>query len=71
MHRNIDGPPIIPRVLIHDRVTNVPDAAPSTPPPPPHPNRGGGLRPPLVPGTQPPMNVFFNTSGACHVPGLP
>ena len=42
--RNIDGPPTIPRVTMHDPVTNVPDAAPGTPPPPPHP--GGGLRPP-------------------------
>ena len=67
--RNIDGPPTIPRVTMHDPVTNVPDAAPGTPPPPPHP--GGGLRAPLIPGTLPPMNVFLNTPGACHVPGLP
>ena len=42
--RNIDGPPTIPRVTMHDPVTNVPDAAPGTPPPPPHP--GVGASPP-------------------------
>eukprot|EP00966_Prymnesium_polylepis_P030764 716048-Prymnesium_polylepis.1 len=52
MHRNIDGPPTIPRVHIHDPITNVPSATPQRPPFP----HGGGLRPPLVPGTQPPMN---------------
>ena len=31
---NIDGRPAIPRVTIHGPATNVPDAAPGTPPPP-------------------------------------
>ena len=56
--RNIDGPPTIPRVTMHDPATNVPDAAPGTPPP-------------RCDTALPPMNVFFNTPGACHVPGLP
>ena len=43
--RNIDGRPTIPRVTIHGPATNVPDAAPGTPPPPPHPG-GGAFGPP-------------------------
>eukprot|EP00966_Prymnesium_polylepis_P129406 2993017-Prymnesium_polylepis.1 len=41
MHRNIDGLPTIPRVTIHDPVTNVHGAAPGTPDPLPHPTAGG------------------------------
>ena len=56
--RNIDGRPTIPRVTMHGPATNVPDAAPGTPPPPPR-----GLRPPLISGTLPPMNVVSTRRG--------
>eukprot|EP00966_Prymnesium_polylepis_P042659 991218-Prymnesium_polylepis.1 len=39
---------------MHGPATNVPDAAPGTP-------GGEGLRPPLIPGTLPPMNTCFST----------
>eukprot|EP00966_Prymnesium_polylepis_P118452 2739016-Prymnesium_polylepis.1 len=55
--RNIDGRPTIPRVTKHGPATNVPDAAPGTPRASPIP--GGGFAPPPIPGTRPPMNVFF------------
>eukprot|EP00966_Prymnesium_polylepis_P316695 7317516-Prymnesium_polylepis.1 len=68
MHRNVDGPSTIPRVTIHDAREQRARCRSRHTTLPPRPHPGGGLRPPLVPGTQPPMNVFSNTPGACYVP---
>ena len=67
--RNIDGPPTIPRVTMHDPVTNVPDAAPGTPPPPPHP--GGGPSGPPNPGDTAPDERVFQHAGGVSRPRPP